>query len=353
MKNINILQSIGLVLFLCLGISVSAQEVSATEHSIAFKTIRVVDDIPVVYQNEVKGGHHSYDVDPWDTIPLSKIQLGMLSTNTKYGITYRYKLDAFTDGVALFNREVDWERIMIVTLHIPSKKYTPDEIVLSDTLLYKASDTIPGTVNAPIAITDPRWKPLNADQKITSFSMDVDTLELNLENGGIKRVDMSQFNSEFRVSDNTGIVSSHTSGGVDIVLINGAYTLPTAVSKKGATVTIKNVKAATPTITAQVAVSTNGTELLDGVDATIQLFRQYDYITVMSDGTQWFLVAEGSSKIAQRNTAAEEDHLDAFYLGSPDATGSWRIVYNDSGDQLLIQRRQADTTWKTKTSIVP
>ena len=61
-------------------------------------------------------------------------------------------------------------------------------------------------------------------------------------------------------------------------------TLPPATSIAGRQYTIKNIDPA-----ATVTVSSGGS-LIDGA-ATQTLAAQYKYITVVSDGTDWFIVA--------------------------------------------------------------
>lgn len=73
----------------------------------------------------------------------------------------------------------------------------------------------------------------------------------------------------------------------DIVSVTGTttITLPTAVGIAGRKYTIKNIDAAT-TIT----VSANGAETIDGAP-TKPLVVQYQYLTILSDGANWLIVA--------------------------------------------------------------
>lgn len=73
----------------------------------------------------------------------------------------------------------------------------------------------------------------------------------------------------------------------DIVSVTGitTITLPSAVGIAGRKYTIKNIDAATT-----VTVSVTGAETIDGA-ATKLLTVQYQYISVVSDGTNWLIVA--------------------------------------------------------------
>lgn len=73
----------------------------------------------------------------------------------------------------------------------------------------------------------------------------------------------------------------------DIVSVTGTttITLPTAVGIAGRKYTIKNMDAATT-----VTVSANGAETIDG-SPTRPLVLQYQYLTILSDGANWLIVA--------------------------------------------------------------
>ena len=73
----------------------------------------------------------------------------------------------------------------------------------------------------------------------------------------------------------------------DIVVVNGPaiITLPTALGITGRKYTIKNINAAT------VSVNPAGAETIDGTPAPKLLTIQYQYITVVSNGANWLIVA--------------------------------------------------------------
>lgn len=73
----------------------------------------------------------------------------------------------------------------------------------------------------------------------------------------------------------------------DIVSVTGTttITLPSAVGIAGRKYTIKNIDAATT-----VTVSANGAETIDGAP-TKPLALQYQYLTILSDGANWLIVA--------------------------------------------------------------
>jgi hypothetical protein len=73
----------------------------------------------------------------------------------------------------------------------------------------------------------------------------------------------------------------------DIVSVTGTttITLPTAVGIAGRKYTVKNIDAATT-----VTVSANGAETIDGAPAKF-LALQYQYLTILSDGANWLIVA--------------------------------------------------------------
>lgn len=73
----------------------------------------------------------------------------------------------------------------------------------------------------------------------------------------------------------------------DIVSVTGTtnIALPTAIGITGRKYTVKNTGAGT------VTVSTTGGQTIDGV-ATKSLALQYDFVTVVSDGANWFIVAK-------------------------------------------------------------
>ncbi|MCE9540323.1 MAG: hypothetical protein K8R85_14060, partial [Bacteroidetes bacterium] len=73
----------------------------------------------------------------------------------------------------------------------------------------------------------------------------------------------------------------------DVVAVTGTTTimLPTAVGIAGRKYTIKNIDAATT-----VTVSASGAETIDGAP-TKPLVVQYQYLTLLSDGANWLIVA--------------------------------------------------------------
>lgn len=73
----------------------------------------------------------------------------------------------------------------------------------------------------------------------------------------------------------------------DIVSVTGTttITLPTAVGIAGRKYTVKNIDAATT-----VSISANGAETIDGAPTKL-LALQYQYLTILSDGANWLIVA--------------------------------------------------------------
>lgn len=322
-----------------------------TTESVALKTLTVLGDIPVVYQDEVKGGVHQISGEPWSTIENERIDKGMLATNTTDFTTYRYVgVEPATDASNIAD---NWERVYLVTAYVAANSYAAEEIVIKDNILYKANATIPASTTFATGSTGATWTPL-ADQ-FTVADYQTATKAIS-----------------------SAVVGTYISGGTEIILVNGDYTLPTAASKKGATVTIKNTKAAdllteTNPETSQIEIKTAAdTETIDGADYSsngIKLFRQFDYITLLSDGTQWYKVAGGSKNIAERETAADvtgdnskasKEHTGAFYLGDPDTDGSWRFTSLEgdedsngaSVERLRVEYRTGGV-WVLKTSIIP
>ncbi len=69
-----------------------------------------------------------------------------------------------------------------------------------------------------------------------------------------------------------------------IILGNGTVTITLLAPVKDRAFTIKNIHASNT-----VTVATTGSETIDGA-STISLSTQYDAITVISDGTNWYIV---------------------------------------------------------------
>lgn len=65
-------------------------------------------------------------------------------------------------------------------------------------------------------------------------------------------------------------------------------TLPTAASYYGVTVTVKKVAAGA----GNVLVDANGSETIDGTTTVVTLANTWDSVSVASDGTQWFKIAQ-------------------------------------------------------------
>ena len=88
----------------------------------------------------------------------------------------------------------------------------------------------------------------------------------------------------------SGGVNIPSGGGVLVKATGGAagitLTLPTAVGRSGQIACIKKVDNGVGTVT----IATTGSETVDGA-STYLLVNQYQYVTVESDGSNWFVVA--------------------------------------------------------------
>ena len=85
----------------------------------------------------------------------------------------------------------------------------------------------------------------------------------------------------------TTVTSNYTAGLTDsTVLSNGAstITLPTASGVAGRVYTVKNIHAGSVTL------ATTSSQTIDGA-ASYALSAQYKYVTVQSDGSNWFVIA--------------------------------------------------------------
>lgn len=339
----------------------NAQTMAPAKNSLVTKSVRPVGNIPVVYEHEVNGGIHQYAGTPWidgDAVEVSlqRIRLGMLATNSNDNTTYRYIRTPFDpDAGASSNVAADWERVLLITMHDPAKTYAGGEIVISGTTLYQANADVIAGVNIPNAL----WDALETDdQKVDEFSISGNTLSLSIENDGEAAktvsipVETVVLDDRVTPANNTSI----TSGGETIILANtDVNDIPLAndPSVAGRTFTIKNVKATTSTSEINIYNITID-DMLFSAGAPLSLWRKNDYITILSDGTSWYKIAEGATNVVQptANINDANDHDDAFYWGNPNQDNSWRIVFNETNNRLVIQRRESGS-WKNKTSIVP
>ncbi|MDA3852902.1 MAG: hypothetical protein PF444_01465, partial [Bacteroidales bacterium] len=220
MKHIKFIKYYALIFLLIGGGTTGAQSVLNDDQSAALKTIRTVDDIPVVYQDEVKGGYHQYAGDPWgDTIPEERIYKGMLSHNTITGVTYRYIGTSFdASDIATQNLESDWERVYFVTQHNPNGIYKSGEVVVDGPKLFQANADIDGSGSA-VSSSDPQWTALSADdQQLQSFIVDNDSIRLTLEDGGNVAIALDEMGSDDQqlqsfVVDNDSIRLTLEDGG--------------------------------------------------------------------------------------------------------------------------------------------
>lgn len=373
-----------LLLLLVSNLLLSAQIDS--DQSVALKTIRTIDTIPVVFQSEIKGGHHQYESAPWNTtnLPVARIVKGMLVTDNSTNANYQYIGDGTT------NIEDDWRQVFFISQYVPTANYSTGDIVVSDSSLYQANTAITG--NDLNKITDEAWDLFGTDdQKIETFRLDslTNTLTVAIEDGDSMKVDMSFYQQDltlFEMVDNDSLTiglrhgdtlglnisalsesvilddkatpannTEVVSGGETIILAVADVELPAASSLEasGRTYTIKNVMTADPTNGSALVVSVESGGIDD--ESSITLWRKYDYVTIISDGSSWFEIARGGTSVVEATadvSEVDEQHDDAFYLGDPNDVDSWRIVYDSTNKVLVVQCREA-SGWVNKTSIVP
>lgn len=105
----------------------------------------------------------------------------------------------------------------------------------------------------------------------------------------LKKVTKADFKKQVRRAITTTDTATAADDLISCDASGGGYTLnlPTAASITGKVYTIKKTDSSTNAIT----VDANSTETIDGV-LTRKLATQYDFIQVMSDGTNWIVLNE-------------------------------------------------------------
>jgi len=77
--------------------------------------------------------------------------------------------------------------------------------------------------------------------------------------------------------------AAYTAVNRDIILMNGAYTVTLPSPSADDLVDVKNIGTGTVQIDAAAG------DTIDG-DATIYLYSQYESVSLVSDGTNWFMI---------------------------------------------------------------
>ncbi len=154
--------------------------------SIALKTIRTIDNIPVIYQNEAKGGYHQCDTVSWQFIPKERIRQGMFAYNNSDNSTYRYIGNDFdTVDIALHNTEHDWEKVYIIAQYDIARNYTTGSIVIDSNRLYCAIIDINSSDSIDIT-NDTAWFSINQTPslaEVLSYNNSADNYKIsNLAN---------------------------------------------------------------------------------------------------------------------------------------------------------------------------
>lgn len=335
-----------------------SQGSNAQTEAIAAKTLRTLGDIPIVLQDEIKGGVHQLAGKPWDAtegVKFQRLELGMLATDTSDNTTYRCTTTATDDAS---NVEGNWEKVFIVTAYDSTKDYAQEEIVLhSDNIFYKATQAISSGGDIT---SDADWTPLgnNTDNQQLGEDLNADgNYYITLTDEDATSV--NRVATETVKSINGAVTKIVKSDGTQIILASVNYTLGAASANSGVTVTIKNIKTgASPVISI-------GGARIDGINEDTDLWRTNDYITIVSDGDAWYKIGEGSSHILDR--AASTDGLtgtgefeNAVYFGDPNKNDSWRIVSYDetssSGPDGNVKRLRVECrineTWTLMSSFV-
>lgn len=86
-------------------------------------------------------------------------------------------------------------------------------------------------------------------------------------------------------SSNQTLASSTNYALVDASTRNVTITLPAAADNERTVFTIKKIDSSNHRVT----IDANGTETIDG-ELTVDLKLQYSYITIVCDGTEWFII---------------------------------------------------------------
>ncbi len=170
------------ILFILIPISyiLNAQTINETQ-SIALKTIRSIDNIPVAYQSQIKGGYHQCDTVPWSFIPKERICMGMLAYNTSDSSTYRYIGSDFNSNhIASHNTRHDWEKVFIITQYDTAGYYTAGSIVIDTNRLYRAIINIDSAMSVDLS-NDTAWMPVNHSvslSEVLSIGNSADSLNI-------------------------------------------------------------------------------------------------------------------------------------------------------------------------------
>lgn len=114
---------------------------------------------------------------------------------------------------------------------------------------------------------------------LTAGTVDKD----RLNTGAIANSTVTSKSADYTVTVSDQINLANASSG------NVTYTLPTAVGNTGQILTFKRIDAATNT---NVIIDGNASQTIDG-STTKTLFSQYDYLKIMSDGSNWVIIDNG------------------------------------------------------------
>lgn len=106
------------------------------------------------------------------------------------------------------------------------------------------------------------------------------------------------YTDQFYYTNNEYTASQTLDGDNSLVLVNTSghvtITLP-AASTTHAGYTIKNIG------TGQVSIDPNGSDTIDG-ETGLELYTQYEYVTIVSDGTEWFIIGGEFVKMTETLT---------------------------------------------------
>lgn len=168
------------------------------------------------------------------------------------------------------------------------------------------NDAVAGTNPNPNPIrTDSSGRPANSGNPIdiyvtqsykiviqTSASVSIRTVDNIPSNAQIETVQSKSANYTVAITDRDSVIEMNSSGGTVVVTL-----LAAATAGSGFRVKIKKMDSSTNGVT----ITANGSEQIDGVNSTTMI-NAYDYLDIISDGTQWVRTSRPTGGIIWKET---------------------------------------------------
>lgn len=158
---------------------------------------------------------------------------------------------------------------------------SPSKVLVLNLHSYENHAAVQAAIDAALAAESASLSVTDIERGLMKFrGQDVDTLMLALSpegSGQTANVRTVTASDDIELTD--GVILADSSGGAVVM------TLPLAADAVNKIFTVKNVED-----TGGVSIDGNGAEEIDGSAVALDITNLYDSVTVISDGTAWWII---------------------------------------------------------------